>query len=216
MVSKSFRNPRRGSKSKKLPVCDVEQVPENVDKPKRQKLKKASKDLPSAEPTFERAHKTLNKKEREDLSEFLTSVDDDVLMFAVCSKLLEQPFLYTTKDFIEVLYENKQLLQDILIHHRFSYSLNVCQKGADLFLHFQLQWHRHCSAFLLSKSYSLAEIQLGKTTESLVANLRTQWMDFCGKHGVSESESNDSYIICSLRIVARESRTLSKEPEAYM
>ena len=51
-----------------------------------------SKDLSITEPAPKRAHKTLNKKEREDLSEYLKSVDNDVLMFAVHSKLLEQPF----------------------------------------------------------------------------------------------------------------------------
>jgi len=187
MASKSSRNSRRGLKLSELPV---KQVPENVDKPQKQKRKKAPKDLPSTEPAPKRTRKTLNKKEKKDLSEYLTSVDDDVLLFAVRSKLLEQPFPHTTKDFIEVLFENEQLLRDILIHHRFWFVelFLECQKGVDSFLRFQLQWHRHCSAFLLNKSYSLAEIQLGKTAESSVANFRTQWMDFCEKHGISESE----------------------------
>ena len=54
--------------------------------------KKASKDLSTTEPAPKRALKMLNKKERIDLSEYLKSInDDDVLMFAVRSKLLEQP-----------------------------------------------------------------------------------------------------------------------------
>ena len=52
--------------------------------------------LSTTEPASKRARKTVNKKEREDLSEYLKSVDDDVLMFVVHSKLLEQPFPDTT------------------------------------------------------------------------------------------------------------------------
>ena len=125
----------------KLPICNVEQVLENVDKPQRQKLKKVSDDLPSTEPAPKRACKVLNKKEKKDLSEHLTSIDDDILMFAVHSKLFEQPFLHTTKDYVEDLFKNKQLLQDILIHHHFWFVelFLECQKDVDLFLCFQLQ-----------------------------------------------------------------------------
>ena len=67
------------------------------------------------EPAPKRARKTLNKKERKDLSKYLKNVDDDVLMFAVHSKLLEQPFPDTTIDSIQILFESKELLSDITI-----------------------------------------------------------------------------------------------------
>ena len=73
------------------------------------------------EPAPKRARKTLNKKERKDLGDYLKSVDDDVLMFAVRSKLLEQPFPDTTNDSIEVLFENKERL------YRNCYPGNVLQ-----------------------------------------------------------------------------------------
>ena len=144
------------------------------------------------EPAPKRARKTLNKRERKDLSEYLKIVDDDVLMFAVHSKLLEQLFPNTTVDCIQILFESKELLSDILNHHhcRFVELFLECQKGADSFLHFQLQWHQHCSAFLLSKSYPLAAIHLDKTIESSVARLRTRWLDFCESNSLSELESN--------------------------
>ena len=126
------------------------------------------------------------------MSEFLKSIDDDVLMFAVHSKLLEQPFPDTTINCIQILFESKELLSDILNHYhcRFVELFLECQKGADSFLHFQQQWHQHCSVFLLSKNYPLAAIQLDKTVESSVARLRTRWLDFCESNGLSELESN--------------------------
>ena len=41
-----------------------------------------------------------------------------------------------------------------------------------------------------SKSYPLATIHLDKTVESSVAHLRTRWLDFCERNGLSELESN--------------------------
>ena len=127
------------------------------------------------EPAPKRARKILNRKERKYLNEYLKNVDDDALMFAVRSKLLEQPFPNMTIDYIEILFESKELLSDILNHHhrRFVELFLECQKGADSFLGFQLQWHQHCSVFLVSKSYPLAAIHLDKTVESSVACLKT-------------------------------------------
>ena len=104
-VSKNF--PGTKPKTNKQPTCNAEQEP--------RKKKKASKDLSMTEPAPKRARKTLNKKERKDLSEYLKNVDDDVLMFAVHSKLLEQPFPDTTIDSIQILFESKELLSDITI-----------------------------------------------------------------------------------------------------
>ena len=86
-------------KSNKQPISNVKQEP--------QRNKKPSKDLSTNEPHLKRACKTLNKKERKDLSEYFKSGNDDVLMFAVHSKSLEQPFPSTTNDFVEILFENK-------------------------------------------------------------------------------------------------------------
>ena len=86
-------------KANKQPTSNSEQEP--------RRKKKASKDLSTTEPAPQRARKTLSK-ERKDLGDNLKSVDDDVLMFVVRSKLLEQPFPDTTNDSIDVLFENKE------------------------------------------------------------------------------------------------------------
>ena len=64
-----------------------------------------SKNLPATKP---KANKQSTCNSEQDLGDYLKSVDDDVLMFAVRSKLLEQPFSDTTNDSIEVLFENKE------------------------------------------------------------------------------------------------------------
>ena len=97
-------------------------------------------------------------------------------MCAVNGKLAEQSLPDSLKEFADVLFHNEQLCRDILIHHRcrFVELFIECQKGVDSFLRFQLQWHQHCSAFLLSRSYPLLSIQLEKNAEASVAGLRSQ------------------------------------------
>jgi len=89
------------------------------------------------------------------------------------------------------LFKRELLLRDILIHHRhrFLELFLECQKGVNSFSRFQLQWHQHCSAFLLSKSYPLASIQLSKDAEASIADLRSQWLDFYENNGITELDS---------------------------
>jgi len=138
-----------------------------------------------------RTRKVLNKKERSNLTDYLNSVDCDALNWAVQTKLAEQSLPDSLTQFTDVLFKNEQLLCDILIHHRsrFSELFLECQKGDNSFSRFQLQWHQHCSAFLLSKSYPLASIQLSKDAEASVAGLRSQWLDFYENNGISDPDS---------------------------
>ena len=112
-------------------------------------------------------------------------------MCAVNGKLAEQSLPDPLKEFADVFFHNEQPCRDILIHHRCRYvELFIeCQKGADSFLHFPLQWHQHCSAFLLSRSYPLSPIQLEKNAEASVAGLRSQWLDFYESNGISDLDS---------------------------
>ena len=174
-----------------------------VSKPKR---KKVSQDLSATEPTrteestvITRTRKVLNKKERKSLSDHLNSVDYDALVCAVNGKLAEQSLPDPLKEFADVLFHNEQLCRDILIHHRcrFVELFIECQKGVDSFLHFQLQWHQHCSAFLLSRSYPLSSIQLEKNAEASVAGLRNQWLGFYESNGISDLDSKKVMILIS-------------------
>ena len=135
----------------------------------------------SSRPPTKRARKALNKKERLALCSFLNEVDVSILMSVVRDKLDEQSLSETLNKFVDEVFKNEVLLKGILLHHRerFVELYSECQKGVDSFLRFQLQWHRHCSAFLLGKECLLSEINLDKSAESSVAMLREQWLDFC-------------------------------------
>lgn len=147
---------------------------------------------PVSEPVKKRACKALNKKERESLFEYLNNVDISVLSGVVQQKLSEQCLSKSFESFVDVLYKNERLFQNILLHHRlrFSQLCMECKKGVDSFLRFQLQWHQHCSAFLLSRSYPLTAINLDESAQHSVAAVRIQWLDFCDNNGVPVPESN--------------------------
>jgi len=90
------------------------------------------------------------------LCDHLNSVDPTILIDAAQGKLDEQLLSSSLREFTDKLFKNDQLLQSILVHHKetFVNLFKECQKGVDSFLRLQLQWHHHCSAFLLDKEYS--------------------------------------------------------------
>ena len=187
MASKVGKKPKHSSEQ---PVC----------KPNNSKRKKKTSETfesteqvneTSTEPAGKRTRKVLNKTERKRLSDHLNSVSNDTLMCAARSKLAEQYLPDSLKQLPEVLFNNIQLLQSILIHHRcrFIELFIECQKGVDSFVRFKLQWHQHCSAFLLGRSYLIALIHLDKGVEASVASLRSQWLEFYESNGLSDLES---------------------------
>ena len=133
----------------------------------------------------------LNKKERQGLCSFLNSVDVSVLIYAARCKMDELSLPEVLREFVLELFKNGQLLQGILVHHRkrFVELFTECQKGVDSFLCFQLQWHHHCSAFLLGKEYSLSEINLGKSAEASMATVREEWLNFCEDYHIPIDDS---------------------------
>ena len=145
----------------------------------------------SSEPVKKKARKALNKKERENLHEYLNAVDVSVLNDAVQQKISEQCLSGSFKSFVDVLYTN-EVFQDILLHHRirFSQLYMESKKGVDPFVRFQLKWHEHCSVFLLARSYPLTAINLNESAQHSVAALRMQWLDFCDINGLPVPESN--------------------------
>ena len=113
-------------------------------------------------------------------------------MASVCDRLQEQSFPENLNSVVKVLCENDYHLKDIMVHHRkaFAELYLQCKKGVDPFLRFQLQWHQHCSAYLLARSYPLSWINMNETLESSLVTTRTQWLDFCEANGVPVPESN--------------------------
>ena len=192
--SASKPSAKRTQKEAKSIVDTDEQ---SASKPTAKRTRKEAKSIvdtdeqSASKHAAKRTRKVLNKKEKQGLCSFLNAVDISVLVYATRSKLNEQSLTESLKHFVDKLFKNEPLLQCILVHHRerFVELFAGCQKGADSFLRFQLQWHHHCSAFLLSKEYSLSVINLEKSVKTSVASLRAQWLDFCEDHCISIDDS---------------------------
>ena len=107
----------------------------------RQVNRSQKQESASSEPVKKRARKALNKKERENLHEYLNAVDVSVLNDAVQQKISEQCLSGSFKSFVDVLYTNEDLclivesfvnrLQDLVQswHNRFGHRphLRHCQ-----------------------------------------------------------------------------------------
>ena len=57
-------------------------------------------------------------------------------------------------------------------------------------MRFQLQWHYHCSAFLLEVKFTLATINLDESAHALLVAASNVWLEFIKKHNSSVSETN--------------------------
>ena len=67
-------------------------------------------------------------------------------------------------------------------------------------MHFQLNWHKHCSAFLLSEDHSLDDIGFQELPDLSVHELRRKWLDYSQKNGVPVPHSNPVMIEVSSTI----------------
>ena len=146
-----------------------------------------------------RKSKVLSKKEQKTLVQSLDSIDTSILLAAVTDYLKEQHLSAKLKGFIDVLLQNNQPVAERVLHHRKCFSLlyTECKKEPDSMLKFQLRWHKHCSTFLLSQSYSLATIGFEELPQCPVGPLRQVWIDFCNSNNVPIPESNSIMISLS-------------------
>jgi len=106
--------------------------------------------------TKKRRRTKLNKKERDELLSLLGSVYKVILRKEIGLKLKTQFIPEYLQEMSNTLCEKEELLEEIIATHRYYFSslYEECQKGPEPFLNFQLRWHEHCSAFLLSSEYS--------------------------------------------------------------
>ena len=143
-------------------------------------------------PAKKRTRKTFNKKERQALVDHINKVDTLVLSEIVRTKLSEQCLADHLQSFASTLCDDEILLDDILLHHcaRFGELYIQCKQEVDPFLQFQLQWHQHCAAFLLDRTYSLTAINLDECAQQSVAEIRMRWLDFCDSSSVPFSDSS--------------------------
>ena len=147
--------------------------------------------------------KALNTQERENLLSRVDSVSLLVLKEEVCTKLEKQFIPEYLKEMTTVLSEREQPLEIIIETHRYYFSrlYRECQKGSESFVRFQLSWHKHCSAFLLSSQYSLNDIDLLESNCEQLIKTRDVWLKFCEDCGIPVPESNPVMMtFCSISL----------------
>ena len=67
----------------------------------------------------------------------------------------------------------------------------------DAFTHFQFEWYKHCSVFLLSEEHSLKDINFQELEEYPVAILRAKWLNFAKENGIPVPDCNQVMITLS-------------------
>ena len=142
----------------------------------------------------------MNKKEMDNLVASISCVDLSVLNAAVVDNLNEQFSIPDNlKQFASKLCENEHLLEAIIVNHRdlFVTIYKDCKKGPESYMNFQIRWHQHCSAFLLSTKYSLSSIKLQESDNRALSKTRQVWLNFSEANGVAVPESNPIMITIS-------------------
>ena len=82
-------------------------------------------------------------------------------------------------EILDDLMQNEILSMELVNHHitTFVDLYNQCSIGKEKYLRFQLDWHKHCSIFLLPKDVDV-EVVLPKhsqQTRTMCQNIRNLW-----------------------------------------
>ena len=146
----------------------------------------------------------MNKKERDRLKSSIVSLDPSIFTGVVADTLkADQTLSDKLKQLASILLGNADgLLTDIIsFHHQcFATLYTDCKKGPDPFVRFQFQWHNHCSALLLSREYSLSDIDLVELPSAPVSVVRSNWLSFCETNRVPVPKSNPLMFLVSSAI----------------
>ena len=78
--------------------------------------------------------------------------------------------------------ERGPLLKSVILYHQdvFTSCYNDSSAGKEKYLRFQLEWHNHCSVFLLPKKYDTSSIL--RSSSDKVDELRNEWLKFCDSY----------------------------------
>ena len=144
--------------------------------------------------------KAMKKSDREELLQSLNNIEEKFLLCEVNNELratFDDDGLL--KDFTNVLCSSDQLLRDIAVHHQHCFgALYVSSKmEQDAFTHFQFEWYKYCSVFLLSQEYTLKDINYQELQEYPVSVLRVKWLDFAKENGIPVPHCNQVMITLS-------------------
>ena len=141
----------------------------------------------------------MKKSDREELLQSLNNIEEKFLLCEVNNELratFDDDGLL--KDFTNVLCSSDQLLRDIAVHHQHCFgALYVSSKmEQDAFTHFQFEWYKYCSVFLLSQEYTLKDINYQELQEYPVSVLRVKWY-FAKENGIPVPHCNQVMITLS-------------------
>ena len=135
----------------------------------------------------QRKSKIMNKKECDSLKALIISLNPSIFHGVIADKFkAKQTLSEKLKQLASSLLENDKLLNDIVLFHCHCLAAlyTECKKGADPFIRFQFHWYNHCSAFLLSRQHSVAEIELEELPSAPINITRSSWLSFCEASGV--------------------------------
>ena len=87
-----------------------------------------------------------------------------------CSKLM---------DVLDTLLKSVDLWRSLVEHHRMTFITlyDKCSYGKQKYLRFQIEWHTHCSVFLLPKQHAI-ECILHHENSSTINQIRQRWLTF--------------------------------------
>lgn len=84
-------------------------------------------------------------------------------------------------------------------HDSFALLYSECKQQKNSFMQFQLQWHYHCSAFLLEEKFTLVAINLEESAHASLVATRKIWLEFCKKCNSPVPEPNPIMMAISSR-----------------
>ena len=100
--------------------------------------------------------KSIPKKKRQHLLKSLRSVELNNLRAEIRMAVEEQFADSNLCEFINELFKEEEPMMEIVRQHRDNFVLlyGECKRQKNSFMRFQLQWHYHCSAFLLAPLFN--------------------------------------------------------------
>lgn len=146
--------------------------------------------------TSKRKRKVLSKKEKARVMLSLCDVDIGSVLAHVKATIESEKHIegdLARLDFWKCLEKSEALMKQIMISlmDAFANLYKICDKGKDKYMNFQLEWHRHCSAFLLPSGKDISDVDYDLQKYS---RLQQRWLGFC------EGKAVNTDVRCSIMI----------------
>lgn len=151
-----------------------------------------------------RVDKVMPKKDRTELISTVKAIAPSILFEEIRSDIEEQFQDSGLKGFVTSLFENDELMLQIVRHHRDTFAVlyEKCKPMKNSFMQFQLDWYTWCSAFLLEEQYTLAAINISENDAgySEIVTIRNTWLEFCRASSTPVPTSNPIMLAVSKRL----------------